>query len=208
MTLEQKKARKAEIDARSYRKRREAILAGQAEYRRLNPEKVRERHKARVRKTPYWDSLSDESKKKRKEYSRQWKLRARALHPTKAIAHSLSICCCRAIKIGRASKRIERILGGPIEKVRAHLESLFQEGMSWSNHGVTGWHIDHVIPIAAFDLSQEENVLKCFNYTNTQPLWANHNMVKNAITPEGEHLSRRPLKQVPVDAERQAQHNT
>ena len=48
--------------------------------------------------------------------------------------------------------------------------------MSWDNQGE--WHIDHIIPCASFDLTNEEEQEKCFHYTNLQPLWAIDNMVK------------------------------
>ena len=41
-------------------------------------------------------------------------------------------------------------------------------------------HIDHIRPCASFDLTQESDQLKCFNYTNIQPLWAIDNLIKGA----------------------------
>lgn len=60
-----------------------------------------------------------------------------------------------------------------------HLESKFLLGMSWQNYGKKGWHIDHIIPCAAFDLSKPEQVLKCFHFSNLQPLWASDNQHKS-----------------------------
>lgn len=51
--------------------------------------------------------------------------------------------------------------------------------MNWSNYGRTGWHIDHIIPIASFDFSKKENIEKCFHYSNLQPLWAVDNIRKS-----------------------------
>jgi hypothetical protein len=62
--------------------------------------------------------------------------------------------------------------------LRQYLESKFKSGMTWKNHGVYGWHIDHIIPISSFDLTKEEDQRKCFHYTNLQPLWAEDNMKK------------------------------
>ena len=48
--------------------------------------------------------------------------------------------------------------------------------MSWENYGK--WHIDHIIPCSSFDLSIEENKLKCFSWKNLRPCWAIENLEK------------------------------
>ena len=40
------------------------------------------------------------------------------------------------------------------------------------------WHIDHIKPCAKFELTNKEEQLKCFHYTNLQPLWALDNIKK------------------------------
>lgn len=61
------------------------------------------------------------------------------------------------------------------------LESKFQPGMTWENHGKV-WHIDHIIPCAEFDLTDPKQVEECFGYFNLQPLWVRDNLIKNAKT--------------------------
>lgn len=60
-------------------------------------------------------------------------------------------------------------LGCTIEELRVHLQSKFVDGMTWDNYGK--WHIDHVVPLIKFDLSDREQFLKAVHYTNLQPLW-------------------------------------
>jgi hypothetical protein len=72
------------------------------------------------------------------------------------------------------------LLGCTIQEAREYLEKKFKEGMTWENHGLYGWHIDHIIPCASFDLTDPEQQKKCFHYTNLQPLWAAENMSKGA----------------------------
>jgi hypothetical protein len=59
-----------------------------------------------------------------------------------------------------------------------HLESQFKPGMSWKNHGPKGWHIDHIKPLASFDLSSPKEQAIAFSYKNTQPLWWHENLAK------------------------------
>lgn len=69
-------------------------------------------------------------------------------------------------------------LGCTIEELRHYIESKFQYGMTWDNWSVSGWHIDHVIPLASFNLADRTQFLKAAHYTNLQPLWAKDNLRK------------------------------
>lgn len=69
-------------------------------------------------------------------------------------------------------------LGCSVGDLKIYLESLFQPGMTWDNWGLHGWHIDHFLPFAAFDLSNEENIKKVCHYTNLRPMWATENLKK------------------------------
>jgi hypothetical protein len=75
------------------------------------------------------------------------------------------------------------MLGCTIEELWKHLESKFKPGMTKENHGK--WHVDHIIPCAIFDLSKPEEQIKCFHYTNLQPLWAIDNIRKGKIYGSG-----------------------
>lgn len=70
-------------------------------------------------------------------------------------------------------------LGCTIEELRLHLESKFENGMTWDNHGRHGWHIDHIKPLSSFDLSDPEQLKLAVHYTNLQPLWAVDNLRKS-----------------------------
>jgi predicted nucleic acid-binding Zn ribbon protein len=61
--------------------------------------------------------------------------------------------------------------------LRLHLEKGFQEGMSWDNYGE--WHIDHKIPVSAFNLMCDMDVKRCWSLSNLQPLWALDNLKKS-----------------------------
>jgi len=81
---------------------------------------------------------------------------------------------------GRKTHCSDELIGCTWEFLRAHLESQFQPGMSWDNYALDGWHIDHIIPCASFDLTDPEQQKACFHYSNLQPLWALENIKKGA----------------------------
>lgn len=78
----------------------------------------------------------------------------------------------------RLRYRTEKMIGCTIEQLCKHIESKFKRGMTWENHG-TRWHIDHIIPMAHFDLIEESQLLASCHYTNMQPMWAEDNLAKS-----------------------------
>lgn len=84
----------------------------------------------------------------------------------------------RAIKSGYKLGSAVKNLGCTVDEFKDYLQSKFEPGMSWDNHGRNGWHIDHIIPLSKFNLENREEVLRAVHYTNLQPLWAVDNLRK------------------------------
>lgn len=87
----------------------------------------------------------------------------------------------KKMRLGKISKT-QLYLGIGLEEYKLYLESKFEPGMTWDNYGVHGWHIDHIIPVSSFDLTQHEEIKKAFHYSNTQPMWAKINWSKGSKT--------------------------
>lgn len=98
------------------------------------------------------------------------------------IQYKLSIILrCRlnkALKRNKKTGSAVKDLGCTIDELKTHLESKFQSGMTWDNWSREGWHIDHIKPLASFDLTDKEQLLIACHYTNLQPLWAKDNIAK------------------------------
>jgi hypothetical protein len=83
---------------------------------------------------------------------------------------------------GKKSASTMELVGTDWPTLFAWIQSKFQFGMTRNNHGL--WHIDHVVPCAAFDLTQPEQQKECFHYKNLQPLWKIENIKKGAKFPK------------------------
>ena len=84
-----------------------------------------------------------------------------------------------ALKNNQKNGSAIRDLGCSVEELKQYIESKFLPGMTWDNYGYYGWHIDHITPLASFDLTNRQQLLEACHYTNLQPMWAKDNMTKS-----------------------------
>lgn len=146
-------------NAENYKNNKEKELARVKLYQATNKEKLSESRKKNFKKNRAYQN--DYSKKRRKEdpvYLLAWTVR-------KTVSELFR---------GKKSKKSLELLGCPFETLKAHLEGLFQSGMSWENYGK--WHIDHKYPLAR--ANSVEELEKLCHFSNLQPLWATDNLSK------------------------------
>ncbi len=139
---------------------REKRNAANREWQRNNREKMRR----------YYTERSAERRRTDVRYRIMNSVRRRVLSALKGQAKSASVSA---------------MLGAPLDSVRQHIEGLFKPGMSWSNwgrgwSGAREWHLDHIRPLASFELSDPAQLALACHYTNLQPLWAEENLSKGA----------------------------
>ena len=176
------------------RKNPEKIWKRNAEYNRKNAEKLRKRNaeynrknaeKLRKQKAEYHRKNAEKIRKQKAEYrlKNAEKLRKqKAEHrkkPEVKIVQSQRVRLKRIVKSTSVSRH--EMIGCTPLQLRQHIESQFVKGMTWENQG--RWHIDHIMPCSAFDLTNPEQVKVCFNWQNLRPIWAKKNLSKgNKIT--------------------------
>jgi hypothetical protein len=112
--------------------------------------------------------------------SNEWTKRKTAEDPNFKLASRLRSRLTKAINRDQKAGSAVRDLGCPIPELKARLELMFSPGMTWENwgHGEGKWNIDHILPLASFDLTDREQFLVACHYTNLQPLWHIDNMRK------------------------------
>ena len=62
------------------------------------------------------------------------------------------------------------ILGFSVDEFIMAISEKFSDGMSWENHGDV-WHLDHKIPLSAFDFSNKSHVSYANSIENLEPLF-------------------------------------
>ncbi len=167
---ESNKDKLKELDRKNYYKNHEKKLKKNKEYYEKNKDEIKKVSKR------YREKNKDQIKIKKNEYYRD-KFKNDHEFRMKKILKNRIIEAIRRSK-GKKTGKTTEMLGCTIKKFKEHIESQFKDGMTWGNYGITGWHIDHIVPCAAFDLTDPYQQKLCFNYTNLQPLMALENILK------------------------------
>ena len=169
-----------------------------------NPEfrkKISDLQKAKRKKDPittknkdkelYWKRKNNpESYKRDKEYKNNWLKNKKEKDPYYKIRASLSASLFQFLKREGTIKfgSISKLIGVSKEELKKHLESKWYphpitgEIMSWSNYGLKGWHVDHILPFESFkkyDVTKEETQKKIMKLSNLQPMWGDENRSKS-----------------------------
>ncbi|HKZ39936.1 MAG TPA: hypothetical protein VJ044_03190 [Candidatus Hodarchaeales archaeon] len=119
-----------------------------------------------------------EYKAYKREYDRKYHVKRYRTDQNYRLANILRSRANKAMKEKVKTGSAVQDLGCSLEEFRNHIEGQFLPEMSWDNHGE--WHLDHIIPLASFDLTDREQFLKAAHYSNYQPLWADENLRKGS----------------------------
>jgi hypothetical protein len=104
----------------------------------------------------------------------------RVNQPLGRINKNLGAAISRSLQRGtRLGRTRESVVGYTLLQLKEHLEARFKRGMTWGNYGE--WHIDHIIPIAAFNFTTPDCIdfKRCWSLENLQPLWKIENAIKS-----------------------------
>jgi hypothetical protein len=139
-----------------YEENKESIVKRTTEYAQDPKNYNNIRQKSRIRQA------------KRLKNDPQYRISRAARCRINSILHSYNL---------KDSTSSRELLGCSGEELRNHLESQFKPRMTWKNYG-SYWHMDHIIPVNRFDLTNTGEKMKAFNYKNLRPLPAIENMAR------------------------------
>ena len=169
-----------------YLKNKDRIKAKAREWSKNNPERKKENRKRHYRENreQYIQSASDwvaSNPCRRRKIAKDYIGRMRESQPEKYVAITaarkmLSRVLANTGKTKRG--KTYEALGYNKQDFICHIERLFQDGMSWDNHGK--WHIDHIISVSELVKNGVTDPAKINALANLRPIWAHENHVKHA----------------------------
>jgi len=177
------KKKHCEDNKRYYQRSKEKVLSYQKKYRENNLEKIK------AYKKEY--NCSEEFKaNRRKKYNTDLEYK---------LSVSLRGSLRRSVLYNCKKSSALKLLGCSIPEFRQYIEKQIKPGMSWDKWGLSAgkFHLDHVLPVASFDLMDIEQQKICFHYTNFQPLWSHENWSKcDKIERDGKIINARHIRKI------------
>ena len=175
------------------KKWREENKEQQREYKKKWYEENKEKRREQNKK---W---KEENKEKQREYSKKWKeenpeykknWQKEKYHtdPCYKLRTITSTMVRKSLKEGKGGESmLPYVDWNSYEELKEHLESQFEDWMTWENHGVwhpteRRWHIDHIKPqsvlLEGVTSMDDPKFRECWTLENLQPLEARENIIK------------------------------
>ena len=200
---EKNKKQRKENKKERYKKNKEKLVEYNKERYENNKEKKAEYNKEyhknnKEQRAEYRENNKEKLKEQRAEYRENSKCEHNKIYGYCEICNlslylvNLNRCAVRrCLKLSSQNKTKSSInyMGCDVEYFRDYFKKkmdLWNENkeikMNWNNI-----HLDHIKPVSVFNLDDEDELNKCCNYTNFQPLLATDNLNKhNKWTDEDE----------------------
>jgi len=153
-------------------KNKQKTLEYAREYRKKNKQKVLE----------YARQYRKDNKDKIRKSKNEYKKNRMSNDPVYKLQHTTSKQIWKALKKRGHNKTgsVWEALPYTSKQLCEHLESQFDDKMSWDNYG-TYWHIDHIYPQSElpYENYEDPNFQKCWALDNLRPLEASENIAKS-----------------------------
>ena len=183
---QENKEKRKESYKKYYQENKEHII----EYKKKWEEENKERVKGYKKK---WEEENPEYRKKwveeNPEYRKNWQKEKYHTDPCYKLRTLTSRMIYSALKEGKGGESmLPYVDWNSYKELEEHLESQFEDWMTWDNHGVwhsteKRWHIDHIKPqsvlLEGVTSMDDPKFRECWALENLQPLEAKENILKS-----------------------------
>jgi hypothetical protein len=172
------------IQATWYQNNKDKVKEQTTEWVKKNREKVNEKSRRWIRNNPEkHKEIQTRAEEKRRDQRSFERAERRKDDLGYLLKERYRDRILKAVKNNCSEKayKTAELLGCTVPEFIDHLKKTMKEGMTWEKFMESdAIHLDHIKPIASFDLNSSEEQLKCFHYTNYQLLWKKENLSKGA----------------------------
>lgn len=192
--IEKKRLIKNAINAEWKKNNRDKVNAARRRYIKNHPDKIKEQNLKFSKANPtykkeyyqnnkdkakeWWKNRTPEQKAAKLKTNAKWKKHQYNTNISYRLRCIISTAVHRSLKETTKTDSIKKLLGYTIQELKKHLESQFEDWMTWNNLGWTAtkpketWQIDHIIPANTFNIKKvkDKEFKKCWALSNLRPL--------------------------------------
>lgn len=116
-----------------------------------------------------------------REYKKQWRKNKRRTDLKYNLNRRMVSAIGKSLKGNKAGRSWESLVGYTLKDLIKHLQKTLPKGYTWQDYFNGKLHIDHIIPISAFNFTKPEHLdfKKCWALSNLQILTAKENIMKH-----------------------------
>ena len=153
----------------------EKVRENRKRWKKNNPEKVREQ-KRKYSKKYYIDN-----REKLIERAKKWNRNRRKTDLKFNIYYKMGKAIGKALKGNKAGRRWETLVGYTLNDLKKRLNKTMPIGYTWQDFLSGKLHLDHIIPVSAFNFSKPEHTdfKRCWALKNLRLLPAKENLIKH-----------------------------
>ncbi|MBA7550996.1 hypothetical protein ES705_43529 [subsurface metagenome] len=169
----------------------EKVRESNKNWRKSNPEKVRENRKrwkknnpekVREQKRQWFKKYYIDNREKLIEQVKQWKKDRRKTDLKFNLNYKIGKAIGKALKGNKEGRHWETIVGYTLNDLKKRLNKTMPIGYTWQDFLSGKLHIDHIIPINAFNFNNLEHTdfKRCWALKNLRLLPARENLIKHS----------------------------
>ena len=195
--------RRKEYQKKWKQENKEKIIEINRKYRQKNKEKLNEadkkyyednKDKVRESRKKYYEENKEKTLLRNKKYKQENKEKINEhqkeryhTDPYYKLRHNVKVLIYTALKGGKGGESFLPYVDWTTPELKEHLESQFEDWMTWDNHGVLHptekrWQIDHIKPqsvmLEGVTSMDDPKFRECWALENLQPLEARENISK------------------------------
>jgi len=154
-----------------YIKNRDTLIEKTKQWTINNPEKSKERHKKWIIK----------NKERRNKYINEWYNQKLKTDLKYNLNHKIGHAIYLSIRRNKNGRSWESLTGYNLTDLKKRLNETMPAGFTWQDLFNGKLHIDHIIPIDAFNFTRPEHTdfKRCWALSNLRLLPAQENMIKH-----------------------------
>lgn len=156
-------------------------------YAKHKPERIKQRCQYNLNKEyrennhKSMEELGETNRERRRKRDKEWRKKKRKIDLKYNLSRRMSSAIYYSLRRNKKGKHWEDLVGWTVKDLEKRLRKTMPKGYNWKDFKNGKLHIDHIIPISAFNYTKPEHIdfKRCWALENLNLLPARENRIKH-----------------------------